>query len=163
MRGFLVLMFVLPFFSNFSCKSIDSFRIKDKSVPMEKIEDVAYRVLSENAYSAFAQKTRDVYVARSLAEVISISEGNEGIISLCEGVDFVREAVLFAFGGECSTGGYRVVLKSVRKEKKGKVSVLFSVASPKISDVVPQAFTSPSLIVAVGAGEGDIIEASFGE
>ena len=162
MRGFLVLMFVLPFFSNFSCKSIDSFRIKDKSVPMKKIEDVAYRVLSENAYSAFAQKTRDVYVARSLAEVIAISEGNEGVISLCEGVNFKKEAVLFALGGEFNTGGYHVVLESVRREK-GRVRVLFSLSSPKKSDVVTQAFTSPSLIVAIGADKADAIEASFGE
>jgi len=162
MRGFLVLMFVLPFFSNFSCKSIDSFRIKDKSVPMEKIEDVAYRVLSENAYSAFAQKTRDVYVARSLAEVIAISEGNEGVISLCERVDFQKEAVMFALGGECTTSGYRVVIKSVRREK-GRVRVLFSVSSPETSDVVTQALTNPSLVIAIGADKADAIEASFGE
>ncbi len=151
----------------FSCQSIDSSQRgeashkKGGSVPMAMIEDIAYRVLQENSYSAFAQKTREVYVARSLAEATAISEGNESVISLCENIDFSKEAVLFAFGGQFNTGGYGVIVKNIKREKKGKVKVLFSISSPEPKAIVTQAFTSPSLIIAISAEKGDVIEASF--
>lgn len=160
MKRFVLSTLLLGLAVVFSCKSVSSSS-KKEGVAMSKIEDVAYEVLSGDFDSAFAQQTKQVYVARSLTEVIAVSEGDESVISLCEKVDFNKEAVIFAFGGRFNTGGYSVIVKSVKREKGGKVQVIFAISSPDSSEVVTQAITSPSLIVAIGAKKGEVVEASF--
>ena len=160
MKNLVSVIFILVAYCVFSCQSVESSYKKEEGVAMTKIEDIAFRVLEENYYSAFAQQTREVYVARSLAEAIAISEGNENVVSLCEGVDFSKEAVLFAFAGKLNTGGYRIKLDSIKKDGR-KIKVNFSLSSPNMGDIVTQAFTSPSLIVAISAEKGEVIEASF--
>ena len=97
MKHIVILMYFLACFCIFSCKTVDSSHKKE--IPMQMVEDTAYRVLEENYYSHFSHASKGVYVARSLAEAIIISEGNENVVSLCEKIDFSQEAVLFAFGG----------------------------------------------------------------
>ena len=170
------ILFILLFFCTFSCQTVERSANKSQEQYKDdgkdgsydrttsnttKNQSKLYRVLAESYYSPFAHSSKEVYIARSLAEAIAISEGNENIVSLCEGVDFKKEAILFAFAGSFNTGGYRVNIDSVEKQSRKKVKVIFSVSSPGMGAIVTQAFTHPSLIVAISANSEDTIEASF--
>lgn len=167
MERFALVIFILVTSSVLCCKSFysmlkcNSSCKKEEGVPMAVIENTAYRVIAESYYSPFAHSSTEVYVARSLAEVIAISEGDASVVSACEGVDFEKEAVLFAFAGRFNTGGYSVKLKHIEKLRCNKVKVLFSISSPDMEAIVTQAFTSPSLVVAIKVDKGDAVEASF--
>jgi len=127
---------------------------------MTKNGDVFYRVLGINYYSSNPY-AEGIYIARSLQDAIAISEGNEKYNTLFEKVDFKKEVLVFIFAGRRNTGGYSIEVDSIKRDGKGKILAEFSIISPSMGDVVTQAITSPSMIIAIEAKKGEIIKTNI--
>lgn len=164
----LILLSVLVFqaISLFGCKSVAMSKRGDGSVEMrgvaqnKKGSDVDYDVLGASYYSANPY-VQGIYIARSLEDAIAITEGDSRVEDVLSKIDFEKEALIFAFAGTFSTGGYSIKVDSIKRTAKNKISAVFSVSSPSPDSLVTQAFTHPSIIVSLKVSKNDIIQASF--
>jgi|GEM_PF-1069003 len=127
---------------------------------MTKNGDVFYRVLGINYYSSNPY-AEGIYIARNLQDAIAISEGNEKYNGLFEKVDFKKEVLVFVFAGQYKTGGYSIEVTSIKRDGKGKILAEFSIIRPSMGDIVTQAITSPSMIIAIEAKKGEIIKTNI--
>lgn len=182
-RLFLLGMFVVfTSIAHLSCKSIDACAKKscdgssnpvikktgDESFDMENTrvektkDDVPYRIIANSNYSNMPYP-QGVYIARSYEDAIAISEGNEQGIDIFSQIDFKKEAIVFVFAGQFNTGGYKISVDSIKKEGKKNIIAKFSILPPAMDEIVTQAITTPSIIVAIEVKKGEVISASFNE
>ena len=149
-----------------SCKSLDEATKKSYSMETQKTAmakkntDVQYELLNASYYSGnpYAQ---GIYIARSFADAIAITEGDSRLEEMLSKIDFEKEVLIFVFAGTFNTGGYGIKVDSIKRTAKNIISAVFSVSSPAPDSIVTQAFTHPSIIVSVRASKTDIIKASF--
>ena len=161
--------------SSFSCKTVESSSKKgDISIkkdepsvknehdrlPEYSINGVKYRIL-QTSYYADNNSMRGIFVARSLKDAVNIISGSGYSSNILEKVDFEKEALIFVFAGTFNTGGYAIELISSEKDKDGNIKIFFSVSSPPLGAIVTQAFTSPSMVVAVEAKEAEAVQGVF--
>ncbi len=143
-----------------SCKSLDEATKKSHSMETQKNTDVQYELLNASYYSGnpYAQ---GIYIARSFADAIAITEGDSRLEEMLSKINFEKEVLIFVFAGTFNTGGYGIKVDSIKRTAKNIISAVFSVSSPAPDSIVTQAFTHPSIIVSVRARKTDIIKASF--
>lgn len=158
-------------------KTIDEIDINDKNEETSSLEnpekemditeqrmtkngDVFYRVLGVSYYSSNPY-AEGIYIARSLHDAIAIGEGDEKYDTLFEKVDFTKEVLVFVFAGQYRTGGYSIEVDSIKRDGNGKILAQFSIIAPSMGDIVTQAITSPSMIIAIEAKKGELIKANI--
>lgn len=78
-------------------------------------------------------------------------------------VDFAKEAVVAAFMGRKSTGGFSVELVGAERLADGTVVVRLRNLAPKPGMMVTQALTSPFVVLAVPAGQDARVSVEFVE
>ncbi|MGP1414802.1 MAG: protease complex subunit PrcB family protein [Treponema sp.] len=166
MNKLILLVLFFHCLSFLTCKSIDSSSKKAETMEMQKLtlakknSDVKYDFLSTNYYSSnpYAQ---GIYIARSFADAIAITEGDSRLEETLSNIDFEKEALIFVFAGTFNTGGYGIKVDSITRTAKNQISAIFSITTPAPSSIVTQAFTNPSIIVSVKVNKADTIQASF--
>ena len=169
MNKLILLVFVLfHCVSLFACKSMNTSVKKNETVEMQKLVvaeksnsgNVEYKLVGESYYSR-GMATEGIYIARSFADAIAITEGDSRVEETLSKIDFEKEALLFVFAGTFNTGGYGIKVESIKRTAKNKILANFSITIPSPDSIVTQAFTYPSIIVSVKVNKTDIIQASF--